>query len=232
MLPGEFLAAAILFAITALALNLDELLARRFWAITVMARGSTLVPTEQAWLGAALAAQFACLLAVSLVAGSNALVASTGERFTTGEATAEAALGAGNGLALLVVAVTPFCGEHHAGRADGRRMAVMLRRMLAAVSAGAWSLADGLLGATGHRWIDDLCTALAVELLEAAAIAGRAVATVTWLIAFVASAAQGAIAGQRAGVIDIDATLGVALVLATATFLGATSLAASVIRSR
>jgi len=111
-------------------------------------------------------------------------------------------------------------------------MAVVLRRMLAAVGAGAGTFADGFLGAAGHRWIDDLRTALAVELLEAAAIARRAVATMTRLIAFVASAAQGAVAGQRAGVVDVDATLGVALVLATAALLGATPLATGVIRSR
>lgn len=195
MLPGQFLTTAILFAIATLALDLDKLLARRLWTIALMTRGSTLVTTEQARFGAALAAQFTCLLTVAFVTGLDALVASTGERLATGEATAEAGLGAGNGFALLVIAMTPFRCEHHTGWTSGCRMAVMLRHMLTGMGARAGTLANGFLGATRHRWIDDFRTALTIEFLEAAAIAGRTIATMTRLIAFVASTAQSAITG-------------------------------------
>lgn len=127
--------------------------------------------------------------------------------------------------------MTPLGGEHHAGRAAGRRMAIMLWWMLAAVRPRTGSLADGLLGAAWHRRINDLGAALTVQLLEAAAIARRTVATMTGLIAFMPATAERAIAGQRAGVIDIDAALGIALVLATAALLGAATLAARIVRT-
>lgn len=232
MLSGQLLATAILLAIAALALHLDQLLARRLRAVALVARCRTLVTAQHARLGATLAAQLSCLLTLALVAGLDALVTSTGEGLAACQATTEAGLGAGYRLALLVVAVAPLRGEHHAGRATGRGMAVMLRHMLAAVGARAGSLADGLLGAAGHRWIDDLRAALAVQLLETAPIAGRAVAAMAGLVALVTAAAEGAIAGQWTRVIDVDAALRVALVLATAALLGAAPLAASVVRTR
>lgn len=232
MLPGQLLATAILLAIAALALHLNQLLARRLRAVAIVARCRTLVTAQHPRLGAALAAQLSGLLTLALVTGLDALVTSTGEGLAAGQATAEAGLGAGYRLALLMVAVAPLRGEHHAGRATGRGMTVMLRHMLAAVGAGAGSLADGLLGAAGHRWIDDLRAALAVQLLEAAAIAGRAVAAMAGLIALVTATAEGAIAGQWTRVIDVDTALRVALVLSTAALFGAPPLAASVVRPR
>lgn len=232
MLAGQLLAAAILLAIAALALHLDQLLAGRLWAVALVTDGGTFVATEQARLGAALAALLARLLALALVAGPDALVSAAGQRLAAGQATAEAGLGAGYGLALLMLAMTPLRGEHHAGRAGGRRMAIVLRRMLAAVGARAGALADGLLGAAGHRRIDDLGAALAVELLEAAAIAGRTIAPMAGLIALMPATGERSIAGQWTGVIDVDAALGVALVLAAAALLGAATLAARIVRAR
>lgn len=232
MLSGQLLAAAILLAIAALALHLDQLLARRLRAVALVTRCRTLVAAEHARLRTALTAQFTCLLTLPVVARPDALVTSAGKRLTASKATTEGALGAGYRLALLVIAVAPLRGKHHAGRAHRRGMAIMLRRVIAAVRATAGLLAVRLLGAAGHRWIYDLRAALAVELLEAAAIAGRAVAAMTWLIAFVSPAAQGAVTGQWTGVIDVNATLRVALVFATAALLRAASLAACIVRTR
>lgn len=232
MLSGQLLAAAILLAIAALALHLHQLLTRRLRAIALVTWCRTLMTAEHARLCTALTAQLTALLAIPIVAGPDALVASTGQRLAAGKATAKGDLRAGYCLALLVISVTPLRGEHHAGRANRRGMAIMLRRMIAAVGATAGSLAEGLLGAAGHWWIYDLRAALTVQLLEAAAIAGRAIAAMTWLIALVLPAAQGTIAGQWTGVIDVYAALRVALVFATAALLGAAPLAACIVRTR
>lgn len=74
MLARQLLAAAILLTIAALALHLDQLLAGRLRAVALMADGGTFVATEQARLGAALAALLARLLALAIVAGPDALV--------------------------------------------------------------------------------------------------------------------------------------------------------------
>lgn len=232
MLPGQLLAAAILLAIAALALHLHQLLTRRLRAIALVTWGRTLMPAEHARLCAALTAQFTSLLTLTFVAGSDALVTSTGQWLAACKATTKGALGAGYCFALLVISVTPLRGEHHARRASRRGMAIMLRRMIAAVGAAAGPLAEGLLGAARHWWIYNLRAALTVQLLEAAAIAGRAIAAMTWLIALVSPAAQGAIAGQWTGVIDVYAALRVALVFATAALLRAAPLAACIVRTR
>lgn len=118
----------------------------------------------------------------------DALVATTGQRLATGQAAAEVGLRTGNGLALLVVSVAELRGEHHAGRTGGRRMAVVLRRMLAGMGARARTLTNWLLGAAWHRRIDHFSATLAVELLEAAAVAWRTIATMARLIALVLAA--------------------------------------------
>lgn len=187
--------------------------------------------TGRSWLGAALPAYLAGRLTGALVTRLYTLVPATRQRLATGHATAEVGLRAGNGLAQLVVSVTQFRRENHAGRTGGARMAVVLRRMIAWMNARARKLADWLLGATRHWWIDHFGTTLAIELFETAAVAWRTIAAVTRLIALVFATTEGSITWQWTVVVYIDAALNVALVFSTAALLGTTSLATGVVRS-
>lgn len=130
-----------------------------------------------------------------------------------------------------MTAVAELGGEHHAGRTCGRRMAVVLRRMLAGMRSGAGALAERLFGAAWHWRIYHFSSALAVKLLKAAAIARWTVAAVAGLVTLVLAAAQCPVAGKRAGVIYVDTALGIAFVLATAALLRTASLAAGIVRS-
>lgn len=147
------------------------------------------------WLGAALTANVTGCLAGALMARLDALVAPTSQRLRAGHSTAEALLGAGNGFALFVATMARLGGEQHAGRTSGVRVAIVLRRMLAGMGSRARALAERFLSAARHRRVDDLGSALAVELLEAAAVAGRTVAAMAGLVALMLSAAQGPVAG-------------------------------------
>lgn len=109
-------------------------------------------------------------------------------------------------------------------------MAVVLRRMLAGMGARARTLTDWLLGAARHWRIDHFGTTFAVQLLETAAVAWRTIATVTGLVALVLATAQGSVAWQWACMVYVDAALGIAFVLATATLLGAAALATGIVR--
>lgn len=188
MLAGQLLTATILFAIAALALHFDQLLARRFWAEALVTHSGTFVATQLTRLGAALAAQLARLLAVAFMAGPYALMSPAGQGLSTSEPTAKTGLGARYGLALFMIAMTPFRGEHHAWRAGGRGMTIVLRCVLAAMGTRTGTLADGFLGAAGHGRIDNLSSALTVQFLEAAAVARRTIAPMAGLIAFMTPA--------------------------------------------
>lgn len=226
------MAGARLLPIATFASYFHHLLAGRFGTVSFVTRCHTLVTASRSCRCAVLLANLTGRRAGSLVTRLDALVSTTGEWLVARQAAAEALLNARNGLALLVLAETPFGGEDHARRTSGRRMAVVLNWMLAGMLARARSGAGRLLGAARDRRIDDLGAALAIQLLERGAIAGGTVSTMAGLVALVLAARERVVAGHRADVVDVYAALLIAFVLAARTFLYAALLAAGVVGAR
>lgn len=107
-----------------------------------------------------------------------AFVRAAAQRFVAEEAACEGRFVTGNGFALLVLAVAPFCGEDDAGRASRVRVAGMQDFVIAGMGARTGPGADGTLRATWNWGVDDGGTAFAEEFVEADAITGEAVAAV------------------------------------------------------
>lgn len=201
-LGGEVSACARLLPVAALTEDLDGLSARRVRAGgRDVARRVAVVRTHRARLGAALLAHVRLRLTHARVARFDAakgvsvklsslgrermdepFVLSAFQGLVARQSAAEVRLAAGNDLALLVSAVAVLGGEGHARGAGLRGVAVVGRRMVAAVRPRARPRALGPLRAARHRRVNHFGAALAVELGEGAAVARQTPALVADLI--------------------------------------------------
>ena len=77
--------------------------------------------------------------------------------------------------------ITPFFGQHRAGRALNVAVAVVKDLMVAGVRSAAGSVARRRFGTTSDRWIDDPAAAMAPKLVERNVGTHAAVAGVTEL---------------------------------------------------
>lgn len=104
------------------------------------------------------------------------------QRFAAGQSAAEVRLAARNDFALLVPAVAVLRGEGHARGAVLSGVAVVGRRMVAAVRPRARPHTLGPLCAARHWWINHFGPAFAEELGEGAAVARQTSTLVANLI--------------------------------------------------
>lgn len=196
-----------------------------------MAGRVALVGARDSSLGTALLADVGLALARARVARLDALVPLAGQLLVAGHPAREALVAADDRLPLLVLPETPFRGLDHARWTSGRRVAVVQHLVVAHVLPLARLVAGRLLGSTRNRWVNHLCSALALQFLEGGPKAGKAVSWVACFIAFVFPTAQRRGTWKGTDMIDVDATLQIAPMLSTIPLFRALLFAPRVIRS-
>jgi hypothetical protein len=155
----------------------------------------------------------------------------TRHRLPARQSTTEVVLVAGNGGALLVLAVTPPLAQDST-RGARPRVARMVHFVAARALPRAGVVARGRLGAARNGGIQHVGAALAVQLLEAGLHARGTTAAVASAVTPVVAAGQKVVAREGTHVFDFDATALVAAVLAAEALLGALLLATGVVRFR
>lgn len=153
-----------------------------------------------------------------LVTGLDAFVTLTGHGLAAGQAAAEGVLVARDSSPFFVLTETPLFRQHET-RLTGPRMTLVIGRMAAIPRFQAGPVAFGRFRAAGDGRVRHARAALAKQLLEAGLHAGPASARMARHVTSMQPARQRTVAGQQAHVLDLDAALLVAFVLAAQAFL-------------
>lgn len=222
----------ILLPHAALAHHLDRLLAHRFGTVAVlMTRRHTLMSANRTGLNATLSTHLPCRHALSLVARLYTLVLPARQLLVARHSAAETLLAARNSPSLLVVPIAELGRLQHTRRTNSCCVTVVEHGMGTGVTACARLVAGRLLSATRNGRINHLSSTLALQLVEGHPMALQTMSRMTRPLAFMLATAQSRWTGQWTNMIDLDATLHVALVLSATPLLRALLLASSIIRS-